>query len=381
MRKRDIFFGSAFVMTSIFIWHNLQTWSMRLREMEQRTATVEETVRSFGFQASVGRHEWLESRVAALESSTAHQLKTCPPWREREDCPRIKDGSCAPAYPGRQSSITQPKCHGTGQSRYDGKSICSEWHSKWRNSLSYTECGLVSDLNDPYPPEHKEEYHHLHEHLISLLQKVKAILDEHNLTWWVEYSTALGALRDGRILPHDSDADIAIMAECRDEVKAALLKGLPKIDAWLELDFEERDPPELEMTARLNVSAGPTATKVDIYVYNRTEEGCMYMTASPAWQKEHLKMPGWAPHPDSWVFPLRPCHLKGIGEVPCSNHNAKRHMFYYGYVGAGENTCAKGRKSTHSALLNKGGLCERIGKGTQNTNPFRSCCDPSPVDP
>ena len=277
----------------------------------------------------------------------------CKVWEELEQCPRIKNGNCAPAY--KSSNAEAPKCRGAGMAKYDGFSNCSEWHGKWRKALNYNECEIVKELNEPYP-QHRKKPSELHEHIIKLLAKTRTILDKHNITWWVEYSTALAALRDGQIFPHDSDADIAIMADCREEVKAILLDELPAIGGWLELDFETRDPPELEMTIRLNETEGPIKIKVDVYVYTLTDKGCMKMTGNPNWQKRHLKMPEWAPHPDSWVFPLRPCHIEGIGELPCPNQNAKRTKFWYGYIGAGSNTCSEG------IYPGVGKLCERISE-------------------
>jgi hypothetical protein len=303
--------------------------------------------------------EPVKHQETVSSQQTLVEVDACQSWQEREECPRLKDGSCAPAY--KPATTKLRKCHGAGTSTYDGTSICSKWHGEYRKALNYSECELVKELNDPYPRAHSWDQNPLNEHLIRLLAKTRTILDQFNITWWLDYSTALGALRDGKILPHDRDADISIMVDCRDEVKAILLKELPKVGGWLELDFEEKEPPELEMTIRLREDEGPKNTKVDVYVFTSTEQGCLENgSGNPEWRRTHLTIPGWSPVPDSWVFPLRPCHVEGIGELPCPNQNAKLLKFYYGYIGAGDNTCAKGGENTHSDLQNAGGLCERI---------------------
>lgn len=43
----------------------------------------------------------------------------------------------------------------------------------------------------------------------------KHVLDKHNLKFWLIWGTALGAFRDGRIIPYDHDMDTAILYDDR----------------------------------------------------------------------------------------------------------------------------------------------------------------------
>lgn len=49
------------------------------------------------------------------------------------------------------------------------------------------------------------------------------VLGRHGITFWLRDGTALGAVRDGRLIPYDDDADLGIWAV-----------SLPKLDAALE---------------------------------------------------------------------------------------------------------------------------------------------------
>ena len=50
-------------------------------------------------------------------------------------------------------------------------------------------------------------------HIRDLLAGVQELFAAHDITWWADYGTLLGAVRHGGMIPHDKDADIGILAE------------------------------------------------------------------------------------------------------------------------------------------------------------------------
>ena len=43
---------------------------------------------------------------------------------------------------------------------------------------------------------------------IKALREVKKMLDKHNITYWLDAGTLLGAMRDGKLIPWDNDIDL-----------------------------------------------------------------------------------------------------------------------------------------------------------------------------
>lgn len=76
-----------------------------------------------------------------------------------------------------------------------------------------------------------------------LLREVHAALEqEPGVTYFAAYGTALGAVRDGDVIPWDGDADVLVPAECFDAVCTALRLNLPApyyvCDAETVSDYE-----------------------------------------------------------------------------------------------------------------------------------------------
>lgn len=58
------------------------------------------------------------------------------------------------------------------------------------------------------------------DHLIQVLQYVTELFKEKNITHWLSYGTLLGAVRNGHIIPWDSDVDLGVLAEQKKEIEA-----------------------------------------------------------------------------------------------------------------------------------------------------------------
>lgn len=48
-------------------------------------------------------------------------------------------------------------------------------------------------------------------HIIDVMDVVAELLDREEVTWWIDYGTLLGHVRDGGFVPWDYDADIGVL--------------------------------------------------------------------------------------------------------------------------------------------------------------------------
>jgi hypothetical protein len=131
-------------------------------------------------------------------------------------------------------------------------------------------------------------------HLLELLDFTHELLDRHDICHWLDYGTLLGAVRDGRLIPWDSDIDLAIFR--RDAER--LLELRPQIESrghrlWLgnpeaiRIQYSERNE-----------------NHVDIWLW-REREGLLYTDEDPLWQ--------WPGMHDRDAFPVE--YVRPLGEV------------------------------------------------------------------
>ena len=55
-----------------------------------------------------------------------------------------------------------------------------------------------------------------------MYKDIKKVLDSHNIIFYIQYGTAIGALRHDGLIPWDDDIDILIWEKDMDEVKHVL---------------------------------------------------------------------------------------------------------------------------------------------------------------
>ena len=64
---------------------------------------------------------------------------------------------------------------------------------------------------------------------IEALRQVKEVLDTHDVEYWLDYGTLLGAVRDGKIIPWDNDIDLGMWKKNKEKLPFVLndlnLKG------------------------------------------------------------------------------------------------------------------------------------------------------------
>jgi phosphorylcholine metabolism protein LicD len=56
---------------------------------------------------------------------------------------------------------------------------------------------------------------------VKMLRQVKEVLDKHDVEFWLDYGTLLGAIRDNEFIPWDSDIDLGIWYKDFDKVNNA----------------------------------------------------------------------------------------------------------------------------------------------------------------
>jgi hypothetical protein len=66
--------------------------------------------------------------------------------------------------------------------------------------------------------------------LIDLLKQVKHVLDEHNIEFWLECGTLLGAIRNGTLIPWEHDLDFGVWSEkVSDNTKLSIAQKFSEI--------------------------------------------------------------------------------------------------------------------------------------------------------
>ena len=54
--------------------------------------------------------------------------------------------------------------------------------------------------------------------LLLMYKDIKKILDKHGITFYIQYGTAIGALRHNGLIPWDDDIDILVWEKDMDEI-------------------------------------------------------------------------------------------------------------------------------------------------------------------
>jgi lipopolysaccharide cholinephosphotransferase len=147
-------------------------------------------------------------------------------------------------------------------------------------------------------PEVGDDYIANRPNTVASLLELKRVLDKHNITFWLDYGTLLGAVRDGAVIPWDHDIDFGAVKNEENFPKIiAAGKELEKqgYEVYYFLDrgmLNVRKPEALpisvhlydidENTARLNLAI-PRNFTGNCYSY------CWWVTATAKYPSEDLR--------------------------------------------------------------------------------------------
>ena len=61
--------------------------------------------------------------------------------------------------------------------------------------------------------------------LLEMYKDIKKILDKHEITFYIQYGTAIGALRHNGLIPWDDDIDILVWEKDMEEINEVLSRS------------------------------------------------------------------------------------------------------------------------------------------------------------
>ena len=151
------------------------------------------------------------------------------------------------------------------------------------------------------------------------LQEIVTLLEAHDILYWLDCGTCLGALRHEGLIPWDWDIDIAILQPDFDNVKTVLSYLDPH--KYQIQDWSSRDKPK----TYLKVYVKASHSLIDIYHFaidaERKEIHSILSNENSIFLPESWKIRErryTIPTPFSYVFPLKRARFDGITAfVPC----------------------------------------------------------------
>jgi len=106
---------------------------------------------------------------------------------------------------------------------------------------------------------------------LDILVEIDKICRKHNIPYWIEYGTLLGAVRHGGFIPWDDDLDIAMMKEDYDRFLAIAPHELPEQFIVQNLNTEKYFP--LPFTKIVDKKTKTTDTSIGSYHNKRKYSG------------------------------------------------------------------------------------------------------------
>ncbi len=147
---------------------------------------------------------------------------------------------------------------------------------------------------------------------IQAFKDIAQILEKHNIVYWIDFGTCLGAYRYGGIIPWDWDIDISILLPDHDNVKRVLSQLDP--EKYQIQDWSSYSNPR----TFLKLYVKETKNFIDIMHYKidaENKEASYFFTYqhSPmphSWKKDELR--GLKPVKFETLFPLKKANFDGL---------------------------------------------------------------------
>lgn len=165
---------------------------------------------------------------------------------------------------------------------------------------------------------------------LKALKAIVSLLHKHQIPFWVDCGTCLGAYRYGAVIPWDWDIDLAVLSNDFDNVKAALLELDPHL--YVVQDWSGRELPK----TYLKVYVKENHSLIDIYHFRIDAEHKQLGTILS--NENNIFLPtSWkirekrytVPMPFDRVFPLKKALFEGI-EVPVPGKIEEYLQTFYG---------------------------------------------------
>ncbi len=165
---------------------------------------------------------------------------------------------------------------------------------------------------------------------VEALQEIVRILSKHNIPFWIDCGSCLGAYQYGGAIPGDWDIDVAVLVPDFENVKNALQELDPK--KFIVQDWSGRANPKTYLKVYIHETGG----MIDLYHFavdaEKTEIHTLFSNEhnifSPTDWKEREKR-YTVPMAFSTVFPLKKALFEGI-EVPVPAQTEHYLQAFYG---------------------------------------------------
>jgi len=143
--------------------------------------------------------------------------------------------------------------------------------------------------------------------LIELLLSLTKLFNKHEIAYWLDYGTLLGAVRHNGFIPWDDDLDIGVLNKDRDKIKQIIIENL-------DSSYKIYDSGEHEKFLKFEKYYGTNRVSIDIFTYsdyNGKLQGTFF-PSSIVYNK---------PFPKEAIFPLSKITFEGIEySVPKEYH-------------------------------------------------------------
>lgn len=169
-------------------------------------------------------------------------------------------------------------------------------------------------------------------YMVELLKVVKHFLNENNVIWFLEGGSALGAFRNGKIVPHDDDIDIGIYGDEHKfiEIFKKLQKCLPSnIECRLTTSYckkiEVYEPKHGKFKLDENNDYHHVSVDLLLYKEHPNNANCI--------QSQYFRVPYYKTElPKKIMFPPKETMLEGV-LVNGPNNLLGYLKLRYGYLG------------------------------------------------